>query len=131
VVFYFFRIIKNAKRSLPLVPSLVPNYLSQELAPVKIAETKKSAISFETRVISSIYPESNALFSLSTVLTNEGKLNMEGKPEQVLQVLQRLPAELCMAFFPAILNCLFKIMCGGDQTLAPLAVICLVTVLKK
>ena len=125
------RIIKDSRRSIAIESELKPGYLGVEVEPIKISETKKSYIILETRLISSIYPESNALFSLSHVFTSSGSVKLDGTAQQVLQVIQRLPPSLCLSFFPAILNCLMKILVCGCDEIASLSVICLITVLKK
>ena len=131
------RIIKNSKKIAAIEPELPSNYLSQEVEPIKITETKKSYICFESRIISSLYPESNALFSLSHVFQRnneqDGQLEvkLDSTTNQVLEVIQRLPHSLCIAFFPPILNLLLKILVCGSDTVASLSFICIISVLKK
>ena len=139
IVFFYSlkRIIKNSKKIAAIEPELPSNYLSQEVEPIKITETKKSYICFESRIISSLYPESNALFSLSHVFQRnneqDGQLEvkLDSTTNQVLEVIQRLPHSLCIAFFPPILNLLLKILVCGSDTVASLSFICIISVLKK
>ena len=118
-------------RTLAIEKELKPGYLKKPVEPIKIGETKKSYICFRASVISSIYPESNALYSLSKILKVNGGINFDGNPEAVLQVISRLPNALCVSFFPVILNCLFKLMSNGHPTISPLTVIGVVSTLTK
>ena len=126
------RIIQNAFRASVIVPSLESGYLAMEYEPARVNETKKPYIGFRTRVISSIYPESGVLLNLSHVLNDDGSVNPDSNPEQVLQVIQRIPDALCVSFFPPILNYLFKIMANApDDVVAGLSVRAVISVVSK
>lgn len=101
------------------------------MEPIRVNENKKSYIVFRPRILSSIYPESSALASLSTILQEDGKVNVSGNPEQVLKVIQRLPVPICIAFFPAVLNLLFKILGSCSDKLADLTVLAIFSILTK
>lgn len=125
--------MKNALRVIPIQNQLSSGYLSTEIEPVRLNETKRSFIAFRSRILSSIYPESSALTSLSNVLQANGKINFNSDPSQILKVLQRLPIPICISFFPAILNLLFRIMgaCTRNEKLADLSVFALFAILTK
>jgi hypothetical protein len=124
--------IKDALRTLTVFPELKAGYLSEEVRPVKISETRKPYICFRTTLVSSIYPESSALFSLSHVFSPDGSINESSKPEQILQAVHRLPSSICVTFFPPILNLLFRILSGGGSSaLNSQTVLCIMAVITK
>ena len=123
--------IKDALRTIVITPDLQPGYLSQPMEPVKISETKKPYLCFRTVLVSSIYPESSALFGLSQIFHPDGSLDNDSNPEQVLRAIHRLPSALCVTFFPSILNLLFRIISYGDHQLVSLTVLCVMAVITK
>eukprot|EP01104_Vermistella_antarctica_P003930 TRINITY_DN1431_c0_g1_i1.p1 TRINITY_DN1431_c0_g1~~TRINITY_DN1431_c0_g1_i1.p1 ORF type:complete len:2060 (+),score=630.15 TRINITY_DN1431_c0_g1_i1:204-6383(+) len=142
------RILRDDRHSLPVViPELLPGYLKMmgsNDATIKWMENKKPLVQVRTRLVSSIFPQDDALMIFANGIneadsakSDQSNLNdwdflMGSSLRDAVVSVPSIQPRTCMLFFPVLFTELLNVMCTATSaTLAKEAFVGLVAVLKN